>query len=109
MDFGDTQEEAQFRAEARAWIAAEAPTYLTDSLTKSGFGGVKTGDFDPMVEAKLWQRKRLTLVGPAFNGRWNLAAVVPRLCKASFGIKRKGSTANSWGVLSSARVCARQP
>ena len=58
MDFGDTQEEAQFRAEARAWIAAEAPTYLIDSLTKSGFGGVETGDFDPMVEAKLWQRKK---------------------------------------------------
>lgn len=58
MDFGDTQEEAQFRAEARAWISREAPVHLYDSLTKSGFGGVKTGEFDPLAEAKKWQRKK---------------------------------------------------
>ena len=58
MDFGDTQAEAQFRAEARAWISREAPVHLYDSLTKSGFCGVKTGEFDPLAEAKKWQRKK---------------------------------------------------
>jgi acyl-CoA dehydrogenase len=58
MDFGDTQAEAQFRAEARAWISREAPVHLYESLTKRGFGGVKTGEFDPLAEAKKWQRKK---------------------------------------------------
>jgi acyl-CoA dehydrogenase len=58
MDFSDTTEEKKFREEVRAWIAAEAPTYLFESLSTSGFGATKTGEYDPMVEAKQWQKKK---------------------------------------------------
>ena len=58
MDFNDTPAEATFRDEARAWIAANAPTYLEDSLSRSGFGSTRTGDHDPITEAKKWQKKK---------------------------------------------------
>ena len=59
MDFTDTKEEAAFRAEAKAWISANAPAYLADDLAKSGFGSTRTGDHDPLAEAKKWQKKNL--------------------------------------------------
>ena len=58
MDFNDTPEEAAFRQEARSWIKANAPTYLEEHLQKSGFGGVNTGPYDPMEEAKKWQKTK---------------------------------------------------
>jgi alkylation response protein AidB-like acyl-CoA dehydrogenase len=58
MDFDDTPEEAAFRAEARAWIAAHGPHHLKPFLEKSGFGNLNVGDADPMVEAKKWQKKK---------------------------------------------------
>ena len=44
MDFSDTQEEAQFRSEVRAFIDEHAPRYLDEYLEKSGFGNTNTGD-----------------------------------------------------------------
>ena len=58
MDFSDTKEEAAFRAEAREWIAANAPTYLFETLSTSGFGSTRTGEYDPLTEAKKWQKKK---------------------------------------------------
>jgi len=58
MDFSDTREEAAFRAEARAWIQANAPTYLKPYLERSGFGSTNTGEYDTMAEAKQWQAKK---------------------------------------------------
>ncbi len=58
MDFSDTKEEAVFRQEARAWIAANAPEYLYEPLSTSGFGSTRTGEFDPLTEAKQWQKKK---------------------------------------------------
>ena len=58
MDFSDTQAEATFRETARAWISAHAPTYLAESLSRSGFGSTRTGDFDPIEEAKKWQKAK---------------------------------------------------
>ncbi|MCB1644793.1 MAG: acyl-CoA dehydrogenase [Pseudomonadales bacterium] len=58
MDFSDTKEEAAFRAEARAWIAENAPTYLYEPLSASGFGTTRTGEYDPITEAKKWQKKK---------------------------------------------------
>lgn len=58
MDFKDTPEEAAFRQQARQWIESNAPTYLAEPLSKSGFGSTRTGDHDPMEEAKKWQKKK---------------------------------------------------
>jgi len=58
MDFSDTKEEAAFREEVRGWIAENAPDYLFESLSTSGFGSTRTGDYDPLTEAKKWQKKK---------------------------------------------------
>lgn len=58
MDFNDTPEEAGFRAEARAWIDANAPKHLFGALSSSTFGGMNTGDEDPLQAAKKWQKKK---------------------------------------------------
>lgn len=58
MDFSDTKEEEAFRHEIRQWIAENAPTYLEESLASSGFGSTNTGDYDPLLEAKKWQKKK---------------------------------------------------
>jgi len=56
MDFNDTPEEAEFRAQVRAWISANAPTHLAEPLASSTFGGINTGDEDPLEAAKRWQK-----------------------------------------------------
>lgn len=58
MDFKDTPEEAAFRQEVRQWIDDNAPTYLAEPLSTSGFGATRTGDYDPLTEAKKWQKKK---------------------------------------------------
>ena len=58
MDFSDTPQEAAFRAEARAWIAANAPSYLKPYLERSGFGSTNTGPYDGLEEARKWQRSK---------------------------------------------------
>ena len=46
MDFNDTTEEAAFRAEAKAWLEANAPT--TEDLA----------GLDEIQAAKLWQKRK---------------------------------------------------
>lgn len=58
MDFNDTNEEAAFRAEARSWIADNAPAHLAAPLASSTFGGINTGGEDPLQAAKAWQKKK---------------------------------------------------
>jgi len=58
MDFSDTTTEAAFRQKARQWIDTHAPTYLADALAGSGFGSTQTGEFDPLEEAKKWQKTK---------------------------------------------------
>jgi alkylation response protein AidB-like acyl-CoA dehydrogenase len=58
MDFSDTPKEAAFRAEARAWISANAPTYLAPYLSRSGFGTTNTGPYNLLEEARKWQRRK---------------------------------------------------
>ena len=41
MNFDDTPQEAAFRAEARNWIAANAPKELEAELSKSSIGRIK--------------------------------------------------------------------
>jgi acyl-CoA dehydrogenase len=59
MNFDDTPEEAAFRAEARAWIDANAPKHLYPVLTGSGHGTAgDIADFDMLAESKAWQKKK---------------------------------------------------
>lgn len=58
MDFNDTPAEATFRTEARAWIQANAPKHLFAALSSSTFGGMNTGNEDPLQAAKKWQKKK---------------------------------------------------
>lgn len=58
MDFDDTPQEAAFRAEARAWIAANAPRRLEDELKRASFGSSAVESEDPLAAAKAWQKKK---------------------------------------------------
>ncbi len=58
MNFDDTAGEAVFRAEARRWIDANAPSHLKAGLEASGFGNLALDGVDPMAEAKAWQAKK---------------------------------------------------
>ena len=66
MDFNDTPEEAAFRAEARAWLAAHAPAHELPV-------GIKIPDTEEADRGRAWMRElcgemigaRLGLVAPA--------------------------------------------
>lgn len=49
MDFNDTPEEAAFRAEAKAWLTANAPRHVIP-------GGVTMDDAEEVARGKAWQR-----------------------------------------------------
>ena len=56
MDFDDTPEEAAFRAEARAWIQANAPTHLEAELKRAGFASSGIESEDPRAASTAWQK-----------------------------------------------------
>jgi alkylation response protein AidB-like acyl-CoA dehydrogenase len=58
MNFDDTPQEAAFRAEARAWIDANAPKHLHAQLAAAGYGQSPLGSGDAMAESKAWQKKK---------------------------------------------------
>lgn len=58
MNFDDTPQEAAFRAEARAWIDANAPRHLHDQLALAGFGQPPLQSGDVIAESKAWQKKK---------------------------------------------------
>jgi alkylation response protein AidB-like acyl-CoA dehydrogenase len=58
MNFEDTPEQAAFRAEARAWLDANAPKHLLPYLTKAGFASLELGGMDPLAEARAWQKTK---------------------------------------------------
>ena len=58
MNFDDTPQEAAFRAEARAWIDANAPRHLYDQLALAGFGQPALQRGDVLAESKAWQKKK---------------------------------------------------
>jgi alkylation response protein AidB-like acyl-CoA dehydrogenase len=58
MNFDDTPQEAQFRAEVRAWIDANAPKHLEAELAQSTFGNSGLSSEDPIAAAKAWQKKK---------------------------------------------------
>src|SRR6195952_5318368 len=58
MNFDDTPQEAAFRAEARAWIAANAPKQYEDELKKASLGRVQLKGANILDVAKAWQKKK---------------------------------------------------
>jgi acyl-CoA dehydrogenase len=56
MDFEDTPEEAAFRAEARAWIEANAPKRLEAELKQAGFASTGIVSEDSLAACRAWQR-----------------------------------------------------
>lgn len=58
MNFDDTPQEAAFRAEARAWIDANAPKHLEPELSQPTVGRIKLKGSDVLAESKKWQKKK---------------------------------------------------
>jgi acyl-CoA dehydrogenase len=58
MNFDDTPQEAAFRAEARAWISANAPKELEAELSQPTVGRIALKDKDILAESKKWQKKK---------------------------------------------------
>jgi acyl-CoA dehydrogenase len=82
MNFDDTPQEAAFRAEARAWIQANAPKELEAELSQPTVGRIKLKNRDILEESKKWQKKKRKPAGPACTGRRNTAAAAPRRSSA---------------------------
>src|SRR3954463_3320546 len=58
MNFDDTPQEAAFRAEAKAWIAANAPKQYEDELKKASLGRTQLKGANILQVAKAWQKKK---------------------------------------------------
>ena len=58
MNFDDTPQEAAFRAEAKAWISANAPKQYEDELKKSSLGRSALKGANMLDVAKAWQKKK---------------------------------------------------
>src|SRR5579872_4268107 len=58
MNFDDTPQEASFRAEAKAWISANAPRQYEDELKKSSLGRTQLKGANILDVAKAWQKKK---------------------------------------------------
>ncbi|MGM4929329.1 acyl-CoA dehydrogenase [Tardiphaga sp. 619_E2_N8_5] len=58
MNFDDTPQEAAFRAEAKAWIAANAPKQYEDELKKAALGRIQLKSANILEVAKAWQKKK---------------------------------------------------
>jgi len=58
MNFDDTPQEAEFRAKAREWIAANAPREYEDELKKAALGRIQLKHANILEVAKAWQKKK---------------------------------------------------
>src|ERR1700727_504581 len=58
MNFDDTPQEAAFRAQAKTWIAANAPKQYEDELRKSSLGRTALKGANILDVAKAWQKKK---------------------------------------------------
>src|SRR3977135_3218134 len=58
MNFDDSPQEATFRAEAKAWIAANAPKQYEDELKKAWSALVQWRAANILEVAKAWQKKK---------------------------------------------------
>src|ERR1700693_2527581 len=58
MNFDDTPQEAEFRATARQWIAANAPKQFEAELSKSSLGRIRLEKEEIVDVGKAWQKKK---------------------------------------------------
>ena len=58
MNFDDTPQEAAFRAQARAWIDANAPKHLEPELSEPSVGRIRLRSGDILEVSKEWQKKK---------------------------------------------------
>jgi alkylation response protein AidB-like acyl-CoA dehydrogenase len=58
MNFDDTPQEAAFRAEARAWVDANAPREFEQELSKASLGRIQLRKHDIVDVARAWQKKK---------------------------------------------------
>ena len=58
MNFDDTPQEAAFRVQAKAWIAANAPKQYEDELRNSSLGRLVLSGANVLDVAKAWQKKK---------------------------------------------------
>jgi alkylation response protein AidB-like acyl-CoA dehydrogenase len=58
MNFDDTPQEAAFRREAKAWIAANAPKQFEAELSRASLGRIRLQKHDIVEVAKAWQKKK---------------------------------------------------
>ena len=58
MNFDDTPQEAAFRAEAKAWISANAPKQYEEDLRKSSLGRTQIKGANLLEVAKAWQKRK---------------------------------------------------
>src|SRR6202040_1222479 len=58
MNFDDTPQKAAFRAEAKAWISANAPKQHEDELKKSSLGRTQLKGANILEVAQAWQKKK---------------------------------------------------
>ncbi len=58
MNFDDTPQEAAFRAQAKAWIDANAPRQHETELSKASLGRIKLEKADIVDVGKAWQKKK---------------------------------------------------
>jgi hypothetical protein len=58
MDLTDTPQEAEFRAEARAWLDANAPKELLPQLEQSGYGHSAFHGDEYLDHCRRWQAKK---------------------------------------------------
>src|SRR5258706_13642811 len=86
MNFDDTPQEAAFRAEAKAWIAANAPKQYEEDLRKASLGRTQLKGANILEVAKAWQKKKADAgwaclhwpkeyggggAGPPWGGGWD--------------------------------------
>jgi alkylation response protein AidB-like acyl-CoA dehydrogenase len=58
MNFDDTPAQARFRAEARAWLDANAPHELADDIKSAVYGSFKLQSADIIAASKAWAKKK---------------------------------------------------
>ena len=81
MEFSDTKDEAAFRVEIRTWIDGNAPDYLFEPLSTSGFGSIQIDGFDPLLRPSNGKRRKQTQGGPAFSGQKITGGEAPALSR----------------------------
>jgi len=58
MNFDDTPDQAEFRAQARAWLDANAPWELAEDIANSVYGTFALRSVDFVAASKAWMRKK---------------------------------------------------